>query len=191
MNRMFVAVVPPESVIEDLDEFLSVRRDAATFRWSTADQLHLTLAFAERVPDRSLDDAIERLETAAGRRTPFEMSVTGGGAFPNVAEGKVLYAGVETDAGEELDRVAAGAKNALVKAGVEVDGGRFRPHLTVARTGSPTELSNWVRLLDAYRGPAWTVSSFDLVHSRLGEGPRKRPVYETVATFPFGDGPLS
>lgn len=159
MNRMFVAVIPPESVIEDLDEFLSVRRDAAAFRWSAPDQLHLTLAFAEHVPDRSLDDAIERLETAAGRRTPFEVTITGGGAFPNVAEGKVLYANVETDAAEELDRVAAGTRNALVKAGVEVDGGRFRPHLTVARTGTPVELSNWVRLLDAYRGPTWTVSS--------------------------------
>lgn len=186
MNRMFVAVIPPESVSADLDEFLSVRREAAAFRWSAPDQLHLTLAFAEHVPDRSLDDAIERLETAAGRRTPFELTVTGGGAFPNVAEGKVLYAGVETDAGEELDRVAAGTRNALVKAGVEVDGGRFRPHLTVARTGAPVELSNWVRLLDAYRGPAWTVSSFVLMYSRLGEGPRKRPVHEVVAEFPFG-----
>jgi len=186
MNRMFVAVIPPESISADLDEFLSVRRDAAAFRWSTPDQLHLTLAFAEHVPDRSLDDAIERLETAAGRRTPFDLTVTGGGAFPNVAEGKVLYAGVETDAAEELDRVAAGTRNALVKAGVEVDGGRFRPHLTVARTGAPMELSNWVRLLDAYRGPTWTVSSFALVHSRLGEGPRKRPAYEVIAEFPFG-----
>ncbi len=183
---MFVAVIPPESVIEDLDEFLSVRREAAAFRWATAEQLHLTLAFAEHVPDRSLDEAIERLETAAGRRTPFALTVTGGGAFPNVAEGKVLYAGLETDAAEELDRVAAGSRNALVKAGIEVDGGRFRPHLTLARTGQPVELSNWVRLLDAYRGPSWTVSSFALVRSRLGEGPRKRPVYETVAAFPFG-----
>ena len=186
MNRMFVAVIPPESVIDDLDEFLSVRRGAAAFRWSTPEQLHLTLAFAEHVPERSLDDAIERLETAAGRRTPFDLTVTGGGAFPNVAEGKVLYAGVETDAADELDRVAAGARNAMAKSGVEVDGGRFRPHLTLARTGQPVELSNWVRLFDAYRGPAWTVSSFALVSSRLGEGPRRRPAYEVVAEFPFG-----
>lgn len=183
---MFVAVIPPESVSADLDEFLSVRRDAAAFRWSAPDQVHLTLAFAEHVPERSLDEVIERLETAAGRRTPFSLTVTGGGAFPNVTEGKVLYAGVETDAAEELDRVAAGTRNALVKAGVEVDGGRFRPHLTVARTGTPVELSNWVRLLDAYRAPTWTVSSFVLVRSRLGEGPRKRPVHEVIAEFPFG-----
>lgn len=185
MNRMFVAVIPPQSVIEDLDEFLSVRRDAAAFRWSAPDQLHLTLAFAEHVPDRSLDDAIERLETAAGRRTPFELTITGGGAFPNVAEGKVLYAAVETDAADELDRVAAGTRNALVKAGVEVDGGRFRPHLTVARTGTPVELSNWVRLLDAYAGPAWTADRVTLVESHLGQGRRGKPRYEAVAELPL------
>ena len=61
-----------------------------------------------------------------------------------------------------------------------------RPRVAHSITGSKTELSNWVRLLDAYRGPTWTVSSFALVHSRLGEGPRKRPVYEVVAAFPFG-----
>ena len=32
MTRMFVAVVPPEAATEDLDEFLSVRRDAARVR---------------------------------------------------------------------------------------------------------------------------------------------------------------
>ncbi|TQL66698.1 2'-5' RNA ligase [Nocardioides albertanoniae] len=186
MNRMFVAVIPPESVSADLDEFLAVRRDAAAFRWSLADQLHLTLAFAEHVPERSLDDVIERLETAAGRRTPFGLTITGGGAFPDVTAGKVLYAGVEADPADELDRSATGARNALAKAGADVDGGRFRPHLTLARTGQPVELSNWVRLLDAYRGPSWTVSSFALVHSRLGEGPRKHPVHEVVAEFPFG-----
>lgn len=183
---MFVAVIPPESASADLDEFLSVRRDAALFRWSAAEQLHLTLAFAAHVPDRSLDELIERLETAAERRMPFDLTITGGGAFPHVAEGKVLYAGVEADDREELDRSATGARNALAKVGAEVDGGRFVPHLTLARTGQPGELSNWVRLLDAYRGPTWTVSSFALVSSRLGEGRRKQPVHEVVAEFMFG-----
>ncbi len=54
MTRMFVAAVPPEEVVTHLDEFLSVRREAAPYRWTVPDQWHLTLAFAEDVPDRSL-----------------------------------------------------------------------------------------------------------------------------------------
>ena len=65
--RMFVAVVPPDDVVEHLDGFLDVRRDAAPFRWAAIEQLHLTLAFLADVPDRKLDDLVERLGRAAAR----------------------------------------------------------------------------------------------------------------------------
>ena len=75
MTRMFVAVVPPDDVVEHLDAFLEVRRDAAAYRWASAEQLHVTLAFLAEVPDRNLDDLVERLGRAAARRTPFEAAV--------------------------------------------------------------------------------------------------------------------
>lgn len=188
---MFAAVVPPEEVISDLDDFLAVRRDAAEpqrFRWTLAEQFHVTLAFAADAPDRSLDEWVERTGRAAARRTPFDAAIAGGGAFPNVGRAKVLYAALRLDdmGRTEIDRLATGAKAAATKSGVEVDGGRFRPHLTVARVNKPVEMTNWVRLLDAYRGPTWTVDRIALVESHLGEGPRGRPRYELVEEFPLG-----
>jgi RNA 2',3'-cyclic 3'-phosphodiesterase len=187
--RLFVAVVPPESVLEHLDEFLSVRREAKDrsdgLRWTVPDQWHLTLAFMEDVAERHLDDLVERLGRAAHRRTPFELGFAGGGAFPNAARAKVLWLGVEAEeaARTELDRLATGARAACTKAGAEVAGGRFRPHLTLARLGRPQEVTKWVRLLDAYAGPRWTADEFALVESHLGEGPRKRPRHEVLETF--------
>jgi 2'-5' RNA ligase len=96
--RLFVAVVPPEGVLEHLDEFLSVRRDPSDrgdgLRWTVPDQWHLTLAFMENVAERHLDDLVERLGRAAPRRTPFELGFAGGGAFPNAGRAKVLWLGV-------------------------------------------------------------------------------------------------
>ena len=183
MTRMFVAVQPPEEAVEHLDEFMSVRRDAAAFRWATSDQFHVTLAFLAEVADRHLDELLERLERAAARRTTFETRVAGGGAFPNAGRARVLYAGLDLDAGArvELDRMATGARAAATRTGIAVDGQRFRPHITLARLGRPTEVSNWVRLLDAYAGPPWHVDRLTLMASYLGEGPRGRPRYETVA----------
>ena len=60
-----------------------------------------------------------------------------------------------------MSRLATGARAAASKAGVAVDGARFKPHVTVARLKHPQEATAWVRLLDAYRGPAWTVDSVD------------------------------
>jgi 2'-5' RNA ligase len=182
MTRMFVAVVPPPAAVEDLDDFLSVRREAAEWRWTAAEQWHLTLAFMEDVPDRSLDELAERLEASAGRQPAFTSRVVGGGAFPHPDRAKVLWAGLEGD----FDALSRGARAAASTAGALVDGQRFRAHLTLARLGRPANVSRWVRLLDAYAGPTWTVDEVALVASYLGEGPRRRPRHEVVATFPLG-----
>ena len=80
------------------------------------------------------------------------------------------------------DRGAGGGN----KAGAEAGGGRFHAHVTLARLGRPGRGTKSVRVLDAYRGPAWTADEVALVESHLGEGPRNRPRYEVVGTFPMG-----
>lgn len=186
--RMFVALTPPDAAVEHLDEFLAVRREAAPFRWSLPEQLHVTVAFLADVPDRRVDDLVERLGRAAGRRTPVPTRIAGGGAFPHAARARVLWAGLDVDdAGRtELGRMATGARAAASRAGIDVDGQRFRAHLTVARLGRPAEVSRWARLLDGYAGPDWVADRLDLVASYLGEGPRGRPRYEVVESFPVG-----
>jgi len=185
---MFVALPPPPEAVADLDDFLAPRREAASFRWAVPEQFHVTLAFLAEVPDRCLDDLVERLARAAERRTPFPARVAAGGAFPNAGRARVLWAGLGLDdAGRtELDRLATGARAAASKAGVPVDGQRFRPHVTLARLGRPTDVSRWVQLLDGYAGPSWTADHLALVASYLGEGPRGRPRYDTIETFPLG-----
>lgn len=205
--RMFVAALPPAEALEDLDEFLAARRDAAPFRWTSAEQWHLTLAFAGNVPDRAYDEMVDRLAAAAARRRPVGTRIAGGGAFPTVDRAKVLFAGVQTgqetglETGAqtghetglgELGPLATGARNAMGTAGVEVDGRRFRPHLTLARLQRPVEASSWVRVLETYRGPPWTIEEIVLVASHLGEGSRHGPRHETLETFslgPAGSGP--
>jgi RNA 2',3'-cyclic 3'-phosphodiesterase len=187
VTRMFVAVVPPQEVVEHLDAFLDVRRSAAAFRWVPADQLHLTLAFLAAVPDRKQDDLVDRLGRAASRRQPFHATVAGGGAFPNVGRARVVWAGLDLDAKgrTELSRTATGARAAANRAGVPVEGERFRPHVTVARLGYPQEVTAWVRLLDGYRGPTWNVDRVTLVASYLGQGPGGRPRHTAVEELLF------
>jgi RNA 2',3'-cyclic 3'-phosphodiesterase len=186
--RMFAALVPPEEAVEDLDEFLAPRRESGAFRWATSEQFHVTLAFLAVVTDPQLDELVERLTRAAKRRTPFPARISGGGAFPHAARARVLWAGLDLDehSRTELTRMATGARAAASKSGIAVDGQRFRAHVTVARLGRPAEASNWVRLLDGYRGPEWTADRMTLIASHLGEGPRGRPRYEAVEEFPLG-----
>jgi 2'-5' RNA ligase len=188
MTRMFVAVTPPVEAVEHLDAFLEVRRSAASFRWASAEQFHVTLSFLAEVEERRLDDLVERLGRAAARRTSFDTRIAGGGAFPNAGRARVLWAGLDLDerGRTELDRLATGCRAAANRAGIAVDGQRFRPHVTLARLGNPTEVSSWVQLLDAYAGPPWRVDRVALIASHLGEGPRRRPRYETVEELELG-----
>ena len=181
-TRMFVALVPPEEAVADLDAFLEPRRDSGPFRWALAEQFHVTLSFLAAVEDRHLDELVERLERAGARRTSFDTRITGGGAFPDAGRLRVVWAALELDeqGATELDRLATGARAAATRTGITVDGRRFRPHITIARLARPAEVSNWVRLLDSYAGPSWTADRVRLVASHLGEGMGNRPRYETV-----------
>lgn len=188
MHRAFVAAIPPPDIVEHLDEFLSVRRGAAAYRWTLPDQWHVTLAFATDLPDRSLDDAVEHIARTAAKQPELTVGFVGGGAFPHPDRAKVLYADVASDetTRADLEQLATIARAALNKAGAKVDGQRFRPHVTLARLGQPENVTRWIRVLDAYTGPAWTVTELALVESHLGEGPGRRPRYEVRETFPLG-----
>jgi len=183
--RMFVAVAPPLEVVEDLAEFVEPRQERdSPLRWSGQAQWHLTLAFLPAVADRDLDELIERLAETAGRRQQFELRLQGAGTFPNPAHGKALWTGVAGDT-EQLERLSASTRSAAVRAGVEVDGSKFRPHLTLARSNRPLELTRWLRVFDLYAGPSWQVAEITLFESQLGSG---RPRYRVHETFPLGAG---
>nr|WP_246280281.1 RNA 2',3'-cyclic phosphodiesterase [Nocardioides daedukensis] len=178
-------MVPSTDAIEDLDEFLEPRRAAAPFRLAPPEQWHLTLAFMADVAQWRVEDLVDRLADVAARRTPFELSLHGGGAFPDAARAKVVWCGV-AGAVEQVDALAQSTRAAANAAGARPDGGRFRAHLTMGRLSWPDEVSNWVRLLDTYSGPVWRAESLTLFASHLGEGPRRRPRHEVLAELPFG-----
>ncbi|WP_436697653.1 RNA 2',3'-cyclic phosphodiesterase [Nocardioides sp. BYT-33-1] len=181
MSRIFTAVVPPDEAVEHLDAFLDPRRAAASFRWTRPEHLHVTLAFMADAADHRVDGYVDRLAEALDGIPPAELSLAGAVVFPNVAEGRVLATGVAGGT-DVLATASVRARNAAVACGIEVDGQRFRPHVTVARTGGrPTELTSWVRLLETYAGPAWPLRAVQVVASHLGEGPRRSPRYETLA----------
>jgi RNA 2',3'-cyclic 3'-phosphodiesterase len=185
--RLFVAVVPPEEAVEHLDAFLEPRRAAAEFRWTRPEHFHVTLAFMPAADDFRVEEYVDRLATSLDGLPQPEIRLAGAVTFPDPSRARVLatsVAAVEEEAGVVLDRAAERARNAAVASGIEVDGQRFTAHLTVARTGGrPVEMTNWVRLLDTYAGPTWPLSSVDVIASHLGEGPRRTPRYERLATI--------
>ncbi|MEO6790458.1 MAG: RNA 2',3'-cyclic phosphodiesterase [Ornithinibacter sp.] len=182
--RLFVALTPPEDVVEHLDAFLDPRRDTpAPLRWSPPEQWHVTLAFMPSVPDHVVDDLVAGLEVLATHHSPDEISVGGGGCFPDVTRARVVWAGIR--GGSSLASLARGARSAAANIGAAPEGGAFVPHLTLARLGRPTDATRWVRVLDAYAGPAWLVDEVALVESHLPREKAHRPRHQVLARLPL------
>ena len=182
-HRLFTALVPPPPVLEELGRFLEPRWDADTpWRWTRPETWHITLTFMAAVPDSRIEQLIESLAEVRGR--PLPLLIRGGLAFPDALRARVLGLRVGPDH-DAVARLAASVRRACGRAGAEVDGARFHPHLTVGRSSRPQPAARWIDLLDTFESTAWTATEFSLIDSHLGEGPRGTPRDELVETFPL------
>ena len=133
---MFVAVVPPIEVVEDLSEFVEPRREHPDddIRWAADEHWHITLAFLGDVPDWKSDELGERFEGVAKRQKPFALQLTGAGAFPGVPDARVLYAGVR-DETESLKHLSMTTRAAANRAGPPGAPARHRSAVPAGRAG--------------------------------------------------------
>jgi RNA 2',3'-cyclic 3'-phosphodiesterase len=182
--RLFVALAPPESALNELEDAVAPLRTAAPeLRWTGRGSWHLTLAFLGEVREEVLPDLTTRLERAAHRHPPQHLAIAGGGAFPSARRAQVLWAGFAADDKALTglaDTVAAGAR----RAGAPPPGQhrKFRAHLTLARCRRPADVSELTSALAELAGAAWTASAIHLVRSHLSTGP---PQYAEVGCWPL------
>lgn len=128
MIRVFVAVHVPRTEAAD-----GLRSDlkAAGARTVPPDQTHITLSFIGDIDEKKVGRITECVRRAVDGFSPFEVSVSGTGAFPNESRPSVVWMGVEP-AGL-LRGIARNLDGALTAAGIGHDSKPFKAHVTVAR----------------------------------------------------------
>ena len=168
--RLFVAVWPPESVVEML---LGIDRPAlAQLRWTTEPQWHVTLRFLGDVDDAGpVAEALRHVPRALRDSGASEVRASLGPTtawFPGRQVLQVPVAGLDALAQAVFDATAPWGR---------VDDHRFSGHLTVARARgrAPGPAS----LAGASVAATWRVRSFELVSSVLQRGGSR---YDTVST---------
>lgn len=190
--RAFFAVLPPQQVLDHLTAHLEPRRDAdteGTWRWTRPEHLHLTLAFLAELPEHREEELAEAATDWASRHGPVRMRWARAGAFPNPGAAKVMWIGVgDEDARDALVAFARALRGLANHCGADVDGRRFVPHVTVARSARPVRAGRWVQTLDAYESPEFELGQLALVQSHLGEGPGRSPRYEVRHQLRLGQG---
>jgi 2'-5' RNA ligase len=154
-------------------------------RWVRVEGLHLTLRFLGATPDPRQQELAAALEAAASGVSPFEISLAGGGAFPNPYRPRVLWIGIARGV-DRLGALAGRLSLELQRLGWPPDDRPFAPHLTLARTdGVPGADEKARRLMELARDIrlSWTADRLVLYRSVLGHGPAR---YESVAESLLG-----
>jgi 2'-5' RNA ligase len=183
--RLFLAVVPPDSALRELDDVVQPLRrlpEAVGLRWTGTHSWHLTLAFLGQVDVADVTALEPRLERVAHRHAPHMLRIAGGGRFGD----RVLWAGVGGDT-HALRRLAESTAAAARHSGIELDERPFRGHLTLARSGTArADLKPLAAALASFEGTEWRAGSLRLMRSYLGTGPAH---YETVGEWPLQGHP--
>lgn len=176
--RAFIAVAPPEEVLDAMEIFLFRLRPMSDYKWVNRSQLHLTIRFLGEISPEVFDGIKIRLENV--RIDPFRISLDYSGAFPGYSRTKVLWISGKTGS-EELKRLADQTEQIAISAGLEPEKKKFSPHLTIARTR--TECNIPEKLIQAMKDTpsfSWECKDFVLMQSQLTP---RGPIYTMAKRY--------
>ncbi|MDE2227463.1 MAG: RNA 2',3'-cyclic phosphodiesterase [Alphaproteobacteria bacterium] len=143
-------------------------------RWVDPGNYHLTLRFIGEVDEGMASDIDAALTRVRAKR--FALTLAGIDSF----NARSLFVGVERN--PDLVHLQEKAESALARSGIEPEGRRFAPHVTLARLkGKPdAKLGQFLAAHALFRAAPFDVAQFQLVASYLT---KSGAIYEDQAEY--------
>ena len=159
--RLFTAIAIPDEIAAPLT---MIQAGVPGARWSTREQLHLTLRFIGEVDGRdasAIDDALSTI-VAPGFRLTIKSVGQFGGRNPSA-----IWAGVE--ANDALMHLERKIESALQRVGLPAESRKFTPHITLARLkgASRGRVMDYLTDHALFACPPFDVRGFILYSSQL------------------------
>lgn len=180
--RLFLATSFPAEVLRDLNSrVVPLRPRLPAASWVREETQHLTFAFLGEQPETLVDKLAAPLTEALSNIERFEAHLQGSGFFPNPRRARVGWVGLDPEAG--FVNIARAVRDVVTRNGVTLDGGDFKPHLTLMRIRDawpPASIDLFNRSLGSYRSNAFTVDGVTLYSSQLNP---KGAIHTPLRTF--------
>lgn len=178
--RSFVAIELPAEIKTAIDSYIQqIRKLAPNIKWAKAASIHITLKFLGEQPPELIDKTLAGLLPVSEIASPFQLTVTQFGAFPNEKRPRVFWLGIESQPAEPLFTLQSWIEERLVPLGFEKERRRFSPHLTMARVKFPENFAALWSFVQANPFPAQSFAVHEIVLMRSllkPSGAEYRPV---------------
>ena len=176
MPRLFTGLEIPSDIGQTLS---SLRGGLPGARWITPENYHLTLRFIGDVDDTTAHEVASLLGRI--KRGAFDLHMEGltsfGGKKPRAVVASVSPAQALLDVQAEQERL-------MQRIGLEPEGRKYTPHVTLARLreASSRDVADYLAARGFFRTSPFKVSRFVLFSSRnsVGGGP-----YVVEASYPL------
>ena len=143
--------------------------------------------FRRYLPNNDLADIYQVTVATAELIDPFEVEVTGLGAFPSPTRPRVLWAGVTAPNLESLFDLQKSLVKSLARIGHRPDDDRFHPHVTLGRIKhqrpGPGDLAGLIDRHRSWSAGQCTVAEIEVFASTLGP---TGSAYAVLARCPLG-----
>jgi 2'-5' RNA ligase len=171
VTRAFLAVAPPNAVLDAVSARVASLPIPAGGRVATREQWHITVQFLGDEAD--IDAVVSAFATRPVDIGASELQLGGGLVFGNARRARILACGLHAGVGW-MQSLAEQVGERLAPLGYARDEHEFRPHLTIARFRTPTDLRGVRDAIGSEAiGAPWMVEELVLFRSVLGpEGAR-------------------
>lgn len=175
--RTFVAVLIDEDLRKKISEVQeAVKKLAPDVKWVSPENFHVTLKFLGNIDEDVVPKVSAAVDDAVRSHPPFDLTISGLGAFPSPARARVIWVGIE-DGREQLVHLASVVEKSLRKLGFQREEKSFKAHITIGRVKTSKyldKLAAGIAAVDARDLGTQRVSSVAVMESRLQ---REGPVY--------------
>jgi 2'-5' RNA ligase len=184
--RSFLAFELPQEIKNEVVRISAAAKNSGLDAgWVKPDNIHLTMVFLGDMAERDMPDILSSKDNAVKGTTPFEISLSGMGLFPDIRRPRVMWLGLNGDT-EGLSALRERLQSPLAVFNVEQEKRPFTPHLTLARFRRPLKDTGLLkRLIDKYSditGPDGRLDELVLFKSDLRSG---GSVYTKMHAWPL------
>jgi len=145
--RCFIALAISDHIRRECGDIIErLKKHDADVKWVRVDNMHLTLKFLGKTPQKVLPEIQEYLFNVVLSYNPFYIRIYTTGVFPNRKYPRVIWIGVEDS--DMLKRLHEDIENTMVSLGFKKEQRPFKPHLTLGRVRSREGIVHLVHDLD-------------------------------------------